>query len=127
LFRRIGGEGEGILSCCIRRASPTKAPPLGQPKTHRTMAPLSETPNDVHALPDEGDDNVLNPEAEALLDRSTILLTEVESFQKSLRRANLERTVELRLFLNQVKSEHRCLQGVSKPLSPGLPGREDAI
>jgi hypothetical protein len=71
-------------------------------------------PNDQYSFSDD-EEEVLNPEAEALLDRSTILLTEIESFQKSLRRAGHERTIELRLFLNQVKSEHRCLQGVSIP------------
>ncbi|KAA8903852.1 hypothetical protein FN846DRAFT_907974 [Sphaerosporella brunnea] len=73
-------------------------------------------PNDKYAFShseSEGEEGVLNPEAEALLDRSTILLNEIESFQKSLRRANIERTVELRLFVNQVKSEHRCLQGLA--------------
>lgn len=71
-------------------------------------------PNDQYSFsPSSSPEPVLNPAAEALLDRSTVLLEEIESFQRSLRRSNLEKTVELRLFLNQVKSEHRGLQGVS--------------
>lgn len=67
---------------------------------------------------DEGasDSSILNPLAEALLDRSTILVEEIELFQRSLRKNNLEKKVELRLFLNQVKSEYRSLQGVRPQL-----------
>jgi hypothetical protein len=80
-------------------------------------------PNDKYAFSDDGSDDgsiSLNPAAEALLDRSTALLEEIESFQRSLRRSGLEKSVELRLFLSQVKSEHRCLQGVSSLRSSRL-------
>lgn len=59
----------------------------------------------------------LHPAAEALLDRLTALLDEVEAFQKSLRRNLVEKSVELRLFLGQVKAEMRCIQGAS-PRAP---------
>jgi hypothetical protein len=71
-------------------------------------------PNDRYAFSaseDEGD-GPLNPAAEALFDRCTDLLEEVEAFQRALLRNKLEKTVELRLFVNQVKAEHRSIQGV---------------
>lgn len=55
------------------------------------------------------------PMAEALLARCTSLLEEIEAFQHGLRRNNLEKSIQLRPFLNQVRSEHRCLQAVCKP------------
>lgn len=79
--------------------------------------------NDVYAFSsgDEGPDDPndqLNPAAEALLTRCNALLGEVESFQRSLRRAKVERTVELRLFMNQVKAEQRAIQGVCNAVRP---------
>ncbi|KAF8533408.1 hypothetical protein BDD12DRAFT_761254 [Trichophaea hybrida] len=80
-----------------------------------SSTPTNSDPNDKYAFSDDNSESsiLLNPAAEALLDRSTALLEEVESFQRSLRHTGLEKTVELRLFLNQVKSEHRCLQGLT--------------
>jgi hypothetical protein len=103
-------------SLCHMPTPPTKFPSV-IPRIHSSSpTTIMADPNDQYSFSSDGEsEDALNPEAEALLDRSTILLTEIESFQKSLRRAGHERTVELRLFLNQVKSEHRCLQGVSIP------------
>ena len=53
--------------------------------------------------------------AEGLLGRCTSLLEEIEAFQRALRRNGLEKSVQLRPFLNQVRSEHRCLQAVCNP------------
>ena len=53
--------------------------------------------------------------AEALLGRCTSLLEEIEAFQGALSRNDLEKSVQLRPFLNQVRSEHRCLQAVCNP------------
>lgn len=79
-------------------------------------------PNDIYAFSDDDDDELAgepedsqNPAAEALFKRCNALLTEILSFQHSLRRANVERTVELRIFLNQVKAEERFIQGVRGP------------
>ncbi|KAI5812815.1 hypothetical protein BZA77DRAFT_322902 [Pyronema omphalodes] len=73
--------------------------------------------NDKYNFSSDGEEasdaSILNPLAEALLDRSTALVEEIELFQRSLRQNNLEKKVELRLFLNQVKSEYRSLQGLA--------------
>lgn len=62
---------------------------------------------------------VLNPAAAALLGRATVLLDEVEAFQRSLRQANLEKTVELRSFVRQAKHEQRQLQGLAQRAPSG--------
>lgn len=61
---------------------------------------------------DSRDNAPLNPEAEGLVDRCTVLLEEVEAFQRSLRRNKLEKGVELRHFHGSLKSELRGLQMV---------------
>lgn len=77
-------------------------------------------PNDIYAFSSSGEfadepEDSQNPAAEELFKRCNALLTEILSFQRSLRHANIERTVELRIFLNQVKAEERFIQGVSGP------------
>lgn len=74
-------------------------------------------PNDYYDLSSD-DEKALNPAAELLLARITDLLEEVEAFQRALRRQKLEKTVEVRLFLNQVKAEFRFIQGLTLE-SPG--------
>lgn len=61
---------------------------------------------------DQENGGPLNPEAEDLVDRCTLLLDEVEAFQRSLRRNKLEKGVELRHFQGSVKNELRGLQMV---------------
>lgn len=61
---------------------------------------------------DDQDEGPLNPEAEDLVDRCTLLLEEVEAFQRSLRRNKLEKGVELRHFQGSVRSELRGLEMV---------------
>lgn len=80
-------------------------------------------PNDVYAFSDDDDfaedpEDSQNPAAEELFKRCNALLTEILLFQRSLRRANIERTVELRIFLNQVKAEDRFIQGVGGSAFP---------
>lgn len=75
-----------------------------------------------NSLDDDGQVGVgpLNPEAEDLVDRCTLLLDEVEAFQRSLRRNKQEKGVELRHFQGSVKSELRGLQMVCLVLSHDL-------
>ncbi|KAI5807056.1 hypothetical protein EDC01DRAFT_724869 [Geopyxis carbonaria] len=80
--------------------------------------PNAVDPGDAYAFSDSDSDaasaasSIINPAAEALLDRCSTLLEEVESFLRQLRRNNVESSVELRVFLNQIKAEHRCIQGL---------------
>lgn len=67
---------------------------------------------------DSREQGPLNPEAEGLVDRCTLLLEEVEAFQRSLRRNKLEKGVELRHFQGSVKSELRGLQMVCSRHKP---------
>lgn len=80
------------------------------------MDPLKGEPSNFDFTGDSSDDDQdrgpLNPEAEGLVDRCTLLLDEVEAFQRSLRRNKLEKGVELRHFQGSVKSELRGLQMV---------------
>lgn len=78
-----------------------------------TFKPSAFFPNDTYAFSDSDSETELtNDVGEAMLDRCTQLLEEVESFQSALRRNKLENTVEIRGFLTQVKAEHRIIQGV---------------
>lgn len=78
--------------------------------------------NDVYAFSDDElfsskPEDSQNPAAEELFKRCNALLNEILSFQRSLRRANVERSVELRIFVNQVRAEERFIQGVSASTS----------
>ncbi|KAL7272755.1 hypothetical protein RUND412_004424 [Rhizina undulata] len=77
------------------------------PSTHSTF--IAE---DQYSSTSE-DEAPVNPEAEALLTRAETILSEVEAFQKALRRNKLDKTVELRHFLSGVKSERASLLGLS--------------
>lgn len=84
------------------------------------MDPLKREPSNFDFIGDSSDDDrdegPLNPEAEGLVDRCTLLLEEVEAFQRSLRRNRLEKGVELRHFQGSIKSELRVLETVCPSL-----------
>lgn len=95
------------------------------------MEPLKHEPLNFDFAGDSSDDGQddgpLNPEAEGLVDRCTLLLEEVEAFQRSLRRNKLEKGVELRHFQGSVKSELRGLEMVCPSLYGLLELREADI